>query len=149
MLGIINNVWAPEAFCVSFKLETDEDILIKKATGAIDKYNISLVVANELHTRNSLVRLVSKKSRSSSVEVHDVHKGGDADIEEALVKNVAIAHFEHIGTCNVRLSQTSDGMPSSRANNSTLRAMVPQGFPFPLFAFFAVNGAILISSKFA
>lgn len=30
MLGTLRNVWAPEAFIVSFKLETDEQILISK-----------------------------------------------------------------------------------------------------------------------
>ena len=30
MLGTLQSVWAPEAFIVSFKLETDEQILISK-----------------------------------------------------------------------------------------------------------------------
>ena len=30
MLGVLKHVWAPEAFVVSFKLETDENILLKK-----------------------------------------------------------------------------------------------------------------------
>ena len=30
MLGTLRSTWAPEAFIVSFKLETDEQILIKK-----------------------------------------------------------------------------------------------------------------------
>lgn len=32
MLGTLRNVWAPEAFVVSFKLETDEQILISKVS---------------------------------------------------------------------------------------------------------------------
>ena len=30
MLGTLRSTWAPQAFIVSFKLETDEQILIKK-----------------------------------------------------------------------------------------------------------------------
>ena len=30
MLGVLRRAWAPEAFVVSFKLETDEGLLINK-----------------------------------------------------------------------------------------------------------------------
>ena len=30
MLGVLRRAWAPEAFVVSFKLETDEELLITK-----------------------------------------------------------------------------------------------------------------------
>eukprot|EP00924_Labyrinthula_sp_SR-Ha-C_P000897 snap_masked-scaffold_7-processed-gene-7.12-mRNA-1 protein AED:0.18 eAED:0.18 QI:0/-1/0/1/-1/1/1/0/292 len=53
--------WAPNAFVVSFKLETDENILIKKAKGAIESYGVNLVVANELHSRYRQVWLVTKE----------------------------------------------------------------------------------------
>jgi hypothetical protein len=148
MLGSVNNTWAPEAYCVSFKLETDEDILIKKATGAIDKYRISLVVANELHSRNSLVRLVSKKDKYSPVEVKDVRKEGDADIEEALVMNVALAHFGHIGTCNNRLPPATKEGEGGIAGIGVFRKMTPSGYPFPLFAFLGVNAALMLARQF-
>ena len=32
MLGQLRHVWAPGSFVVSFKLETDESILVKKAS---------------------------------------------------------------------------------------------------------------------
>ena len=32
MLGTLRRQWAPEAFVVSFKLETDADILVKKVS---------------------------------------------------------------------------------------------------------------------
>lgn len=37
-LGILRYKWAPNSFVVSFKLETDENILIQKAKSAIKKY---------------------------------------------------------------------------------------------------------------
>lgn len=36
-MGLLRKTWAPEAFVVSFKLETDPDMLVKKAVRAIEK----------------------------------------------------------------------------------------------------------------
>ena len=51
LLHSVRFEWAPQAFCVSFKLETDENILVKKALGAIQKYGVHYVCANILNTR--------------------------------------------------------------------------------------------------
>ena len=58
LLGKITAEWAPNAYVVSFKLETDRDILIKKAAGAIDNYSVSLVCANILQSRREMCFLV-------------------------------------------------------------------------------------------
>ena len=50
-LGLLRSQWAPRAFFVSFKLETDEEILLQKAKGALAKYGVHCVVANMLETR--------------------------------------------------------------------------------------------------
>lgn len=36
-LTLVRREWAPQSFVVSFKLETDPDMLLKKAYAAIDK----------------------------------------------------------------------------------------------------------------
>lgn len=43
--------WAPQAMIVSFKLETDPSILIRKAQMALDRYSHHLVIGNLLSTR--------------------------------------------------------------------------------------------------
>lgn len=43
--------WVPEAYVISFKLETDMNILIPKARKALDNYNHRLVIGNILETR--------------------------------------------------------------------------------------------------
>lgn len=48
MLSKLTSDWATQSFVVSFKLETDPDLTIKKAQGAITKYGVDLVVANQL-----------------------------------------------------------------------------------------------------
>lgn len=50
-LGLLRNEWAPAAFHVSFKLETDEQLLLEKSKAAITNYGVHSVVANELNTR--------------------------------------------------------------------------------------------------
>ncbi|OAL06116.1 DFP-domain-containing protein [Phaeosphaeriaceae sp. SRC1lsM3a] len=51
--------WAPEAMIVSFKLETDPSLLVKKAQYALKKYSHHLVIGNLLHTRKWEVVFVS------------------------------------------------------------------------------------------
>lgn len=57
-LMILSEEWAPQAFVVSFKLETDDSILLEKAKGAIQKYRVHAVVANILQHRKKTVKLV-------------------------------------------------------------------------------------------
>lgn len=61
LLGNITSQWAPHAFVVSFKLETDTDKLRSKAEMALNKYKVHLVIANLLQTRKDVVYLVSPK----------------------------------------------------------------------------------------
>jgi len=51
MLGPLTRNWVPDAFVVSFKLETDQNILLEKAIGALKRYDHHIVVANLLMTR--------------------------------------------------------------------------------------------------
>ena len=57
-LSLLKGAWCPDALVVSFKLETDNKILLSKATGAIEKYGVDCVIANLLHTRNTEVQVV-------------------------------------------------------------------------------------------
>ena len=52
--------WVPDAFVVSFKLETDENILMEKARKALKKYGHKLVIANELRSRKYKVIFVTE-----------------------------------------------------------------------------------------
>lgn len=52
LLGTLTREWAPNAFCTSFKLETDDSLLERKAAGALHKYSVDLVIANMLQVMN-------------------------------------------------------------------------------------------------
>ncbi len=58
LLKFLTSEWAKEAFIVSFKLETDPDLVVPKARQAIENYGVDLVVANQLQTRRDFVYLV-------------------------------------------------------------------------------------------
>ncbi|KAF2643291.1 DFP-domain-containing protein [Massarina eburnea CBS 473.64] len=51
--------WAPEGMIVSFKLETDPSILVRKAQYSLNKYSHTLVIGNLLLTRKWEVVFVS------------------------------------------------------------------------------------------
>jgi phosphopantothenate---cysteine ligase (ATP) len=52
--------WAPEGMIISFKLETDPDILVQKAQYSLERYQHHLVIGNLLATRKWEVVFVSK-----------------------------------------------------------------------------------------
>ena len=83
LLGDLKTKWAPDSFCISFKLETNPDILIKKAAGAIEKYSMDLVVANELNTRYDQVILVEAPYSNPKLTV--INKPVDDILEVPLV----------------------------------------------------------------
>jgi hypothetical protein len=80
--------WAPEAVLVSFKLETNACILAAKAAGALDKYGVDLVVANQLQTYRRRVTLVvaDEEVRAGRAQIH-VHAEaiqGDETVDVAV-----------------------------------------------------------------
>ena len=62
VLGAVKAEWAPAALVVSFKLETNEHVLLAKAAGALRKYAVDLVVANRLATYKRHVTLVMRSN---------------------------------------------------------------------------------------
>lgn len=61
--------WAPEGMIVSFKLETDPSILVKKAQYALNKYSHHLVIGNLLSTRKWEVVFVSASGGQQWIRV--------------------------------------------------------------------------------
>ena len=116
VLGAVKAQWAPAALVVSFKLETNEHVLLAKAAGALRKYAVDLVVANRLATYKRHVTLVMRSSRDvppsvpavrgdetapvavegvNCVEIARPPIGKEGDIEELLVGRLAELHATH------------------------------------------------------
>lgn len=85
------NLWVPKAFVVSFKLETNEEILIPKAREALKKYNHNLVIANMLQTRKEQVVVVSnEKNYTLSLSQEQIANG--EEIEQLIVEDLVKKH---------------------------------------------------------
>ncbi|KAK6115457.1 hypothetical protein DH2020_007726 [Rehmannia glutinosa] len=95
MLSVLRKDWAPLAFCISFKLETDTKILLEKADMALKKYNMHMVVANELLTRKEEVIVVTK---SGNITVHRDKTQAGADVEDPLIKLIVDRHSAYISS---------------------------------------------------
>ncbi|KAF9051659.1 phosphopantothenate-cysteine ligase [Panaeolus papilionaceus] len=53
--------WTPGGYIVSFKLETDQNLLLPKAKQALERYGHQVVIGNDLHRRKFEVVFVSRK----------------------------------------------------------------------------------------
>jgi phosphopantothenate-cysteine ligase len=82
MLYPLKQVWARSAFVVSFKLETDGELLLPKAAGSLLTTGVDGVVANLLATRYSQVRLVLRPTGAPGGRRR---AGGGCEVEDELV----------------------------------------------------------------
>lgn len=110
MLSLIRNDFAPNAFCVSFKLETDQHILIEKARLAIKKYDVHMVIGNVLESRYEKVWILQNRGiyvtgdedgegidpQAEEVSRNDSSKSSVDELEDAMISNVVEKHFEYI-----------------------------------------------------
>ncbi|WWC63337.1 uncharacterized protein I303_105937 [Kwoniella dejecticola CBS 10117] len=67
--------WTPEGYIVSFKLETDEALLIPKSRAALSRYGHQLVIGNDLHRRKYEVVFVERRNLSEKGKGDDRLKG--------------------------------------------------------------------------
>ncbi|KAK3154445.1 hypothetical protein QOZ80_2BG0190610 [Eleusine coracana subsp. coracana] len=91
MLSVLRSQWAPMAFCISFKLETDSDILVQKADMALNKYKMNIVVANLLATYKEEVIIVTNSERNA-IRKHNKNE----DLEEHIIKLLEKSHSKYI-----------------------------------------------------
>ncbi|XP_018334671.1 phosphopantothenate--cysteine ligase [Agrilus planipennis] len=97
LLAPLVNLWIPQAFVVSFKLETDENLLITKCRDALKKYKHKLVIGNILQTRRNKVVFVSpENSYEISLTREQVLNG--MEIESQIVSNVISCHSHFLKT---------------------------------------------------
>ncbi|GLT41386.1 hypothetical protein SLA2020_154530 [Shorea laevis] len=93
MISILRKEWAPTAFCISFKLETDSKILLEKAGIALKKYQVHAVVANELLTRKEEVMVVTS---NGNISVCRDKSEVSSDVENPLVELLVGRHLAYI-----------------------------------------------------
>lgn len=87
MLKPLVSSWVPAAFVVSFKLETDDSLLIAKSRESLTKYKHKLVIANILQTRKHRVVIVTPTTYHEIVLTKEQAHSG-LEIEEPIVNEV-------------------------------------------------------------
>ncbi len=91
MLQPLVTHWVPNAFVVSFKLETDRVLLIPKARQALERYQHELVIGNILETRKIEVVVVGRKEEMWLRLSEDEVRSG-TEIEEKIVDDLVKRH---------------------------------------------------------
>nr|KAG5701534.1 hypothetical protein BaRGS_024784 [Batillaria attramentaria] len=91
MLTPLVKDWTPQAFVISFKLETDKSILIRKARKALEEYQHKVVVANVLDTRKTEVVLVTNDSEEP-IRLTQEEVANGTEIEEKLIQTLSSHH---------------------------------------------------------
>ncbi|XP_063707318.1 phosphopantothenate--cysteine ligase [Culicoides brevitarsis] len=95
MLAPLVSLWVPNAFVVSFKLETDDNLLITKSRESLNKYKHKLVIANILQTRKNRVVFVTPETSYEIILTRDQQLSG-LEIEQPIVADLVRRHEEHM-----------------------------------------------------
>ena len=92
--------WANKSMIVSFKLETDEELLITKAKQALKNYNHQLVIGNILSTRHKEVVVLSEEEESEHwIRVSDETLKSHC-IEEFIIEDITKRHEKWMSNDN-------------------------------------------------
>jgi phosphopantothenate-cysteine ligase len=75
---------------VSFKLETDETLLLQKAQAALDGTAVACVVANLLDSRHTEVRVLPRQGEA--LVLRAAEGGSSADLEAQLASALVAMH---------------------------------------------------------
>jgi len=92
MLKFLVKNWCPNAYVVSFKLETDEKIVIDKAKKALSDYNHHAVVANSLQNIRSKVTIV----QNHNLKDLTVDNDDPIELECKIVHEICKMHSDFI-----------------------------------------------------
>jgi len=107
MLHPLVKYWVPNAYIISFKLETDPELLEMKAIKALDTYNHHMVIANLLHDRKLRVSIIERSNNSEEVankttliELLENEVENGIEIEEKIVKALCDIHRKFYSPTN-------------------------------------------------
>jgi phosphopantothenate-cysteine ligase len=90
--------WTPKAFVVSFKLETNPDLLMTKSRQALSTYHHQVVIGNILETRKTEVVVVtSTDEKWIRISDDDLQSAPpQCEIEKHIVAELVQRHTAHI-----------------------------------------------------
>ncbi|CAH1403131.1 unnamed protein product [Nezara viridula] len=83
--------WVPNAYVVSFKLETNTSLLHSKARRALEKYHHKMVIGNILQTRKYQVIIVTE-NEDYDIVLSEEEKVQNVEIESKIVEYLCKKH---------------------------------------------------------
>ncbi|CAF3324746.1 unnamed protein product [Rotaria socialis] len=92
LLGAIKGEYAPNAFVISFKLETDEKILEEKCLQSADKYNQDIIIGNMLKTRTHQVRIFERMEKQWTIINRLQSNSEEKEIEYHIIEFLCNKH---------------------------------------------------------
>merc|ERR1711966_447972 len=107
--------WCPNAFVVSFKLETDPLILQQKSVLAMERNDVHLVIGNELATRYEKVFILSRENADLVNPLNDdvLSEGKGTDLPLGYqISEVTAAHGRALH--NQRFNNTQQKLQQER-----------------------------------
>ncbi|KAF8924296.1 phosphopantothenate-cysteine ligase [Dissophora ornata] len=96
------NDWTPKAFIVSFKLETDEELLPLKSRQALKRYGHQIVIGNILTTRKRVVKMITQDDEAEIRLTQEEDEVQHIEIESRIVPELIRRHSEWIEACGTR-----------------------------------------------
>ncbi|CAH3190933.1 unnamed protein product, partial [Porites evermanni] len=109
MMAPLVKEWIPQAFTVSFKLETDVNIISKKARRALAKYSHQVVVSNILQTRKKTVVIITP-TQETAIWMSDSELETGKEIEEKIVIDLKKMHQQFLASSVLQVSQSGEGV---------------------------------------
>lgn len=93
VIKLVTTEWIPQSLVVTFKLETDPEILMVKAESALLTTQCNIVIANLLESRDREVWLIHQFNTKSRVKTEPVHLTTDQkDLESVLIPKIVDFH---------------------------------------------------------
>ena len=94
--------WAKEGLIISFKLETDPNLLLSKSLSSLKKYGHQLVIGNVLDSRKFRVDFITESSTLKIALDPEMLKSG-VEIESIIVSKLLEIHNQWIKTKSISL----------------------------------------------
>ncbi|KAJ9099121.1 hypothetical protein QFC21_004000 [Naganishia friedmannii] len=119
--------WIPEAFIVSFKLETDQALLVPKAQKALERYGHQVVIGNDLHKRKMevvLVELDSARRDSSISTANDTRKEPQVTNVQGSVGGGKAFKQSWLRLAELQEEKKSQGLPREEVEGVEIEEMI-------------------------
>ncbi|KAK7044862.1 DFP domain-containing protein [Favolaschia claudopus] len=128
--------WTPDGYIVSFKLETEERLLVPKARAALERYGHQVVIGNELHTRKWQVMFVERKRKPlpplpPGVEEEATLEAGNPELETTAQEEVPAAASNVLPTTSTEDGDAAQGSQTTAETAATEETSVPAPPPPP------------------